>query len=44
MHALSSIIRSVADIIRLGAAFDVSGMSFEVGADDIIADLEYGRS
>jgi len=44
MRNFRSIIRAVAEIIRLGASFDMSGMSFEVEAADIDGDLSFGRS
>ena len=44
MSTLHGLIESLAEIIRLGAAFDMSGMSFEIDADDVVADLDFGRS
>jgi hypothetical protein len=44
MSALHGLIQSLAEIIRLGAAFDMSKMSFEIDSDDVAADLEFGRS
>jgi hypothetical protein len=44
MHTVHSIIRSIREVIRLGASFDISGMSFEIEAADIENDLMFGRS
>jgi len=43
MPTVHSFIRSIGEIIRLGVSFDLSGMSFEIEADDIESDLSYGR-
>lgn len=43
MHSLNSILRSLGEIIRLGASFGLGGVSFEIDADDIDRDLSYGR-
>lgn len=44
MRTLHSIIATVADIIRLGASFDMTGMSFDLDAEEINKDLAFGRS
>ena len=44
MHTVHSIIQSIGEVIRLGASFDLSGMSFEIEAADIDNDLMFGRS
>ena len=44
MRNVLSIIHDVAEIIRLGASFDMSAMSFEIEAADIEGDLSFGRS
>jgi len=44
MRNFQSIIRAVAEIIRLRASFDMRDMSFEVDAADIDRDLSFGRS
>lgn len=44
MRTLHTIIDSLAEIIRLGASFDLTGLSFEIDADDVRDDLAYGRS
>jgi len=43
MHTVHSIIQSIGEVIRLGASFNLSGMSFEIEADEIERDLSYGR-
>lgn len=44
MSALHDLFSSIAEIIRLEAWFDISGMSFEIEAADIDNDLMFGRS
>lgn len=44
MRTLHSILAAAADIIRLGASFDLSGVAFEIDAEEVSDDLAYGRS
>lgn len=44
MSALHDLFSSVAEIIRLEAWFDMSGILFEIDAADIDNDLMFGRS
>jgi hypothetical protein len=44
MRTLHSILATVADIIRLRASFDLSGVAFNIDAEDVSDDLAYGRS